>query len=205
VDSSRICSGCPAWHHECSVRLYCTRSLTPSGLQKQQSQRLARARTFKSVCWLELRLLAKKAQQAPPATKPDWRGSGHCNPSSELHDRVQRVQKGLERFISDRQGYLFPFLLLFTGFDLLLDSFAGLGRKDRTVRVRILEFSLMMIRQTAPYIVMALMFGWLWAIALWFAMMMTFGFFMGAAFAPNHKGMPLVEKDSKLDSFPDRF
>jgi fatty acid desaturase len=30
---------------------------------------------------------------------------------------------------------------------------------------------------------------------------MTFGFFMGAAFAPNHKGMPLIEKDSKLDFF----
>lgn len=110
-------------------------------------------------------------------------------------------KKGIERFFSDRQGYLFPFLLLFTGFDLLLDSFAGLVRKDKLLRVRMLEFSLMMIRQTAPYIVMGLMFGWLWAIALWFFMMMTFGFFMGAAFAPNHKGMPLVEKDSKLDFF----
>jgi fatty acid desaturase len=32
-------------------------------------------------------------------------------------------------------------------------------------------------------------------------MMMVFGFFMGAAFAPNHKGMPLVAKDTKLDFF----
>lgn len=110
-------------------------------------------------------------------------------------------KKGIERFFSDRQGYLFPFLLLFTGFDLLVDSFAGLKRKERPLKVRILEFSLMMVRQTAPYFVMALMFGWLWAIALWLFMMMTFGFFMGAAFAPNHKGMPLVEKDSKLDFF----
>ena len=110
-------------------------------------------------------------------------------------------KKGLERWVSDRQGFLFPFLLLFTGFDLLVDSFAGLGRKDRSIRIKILEFSLMMVRQIAPYFVMAWMFGWVWAIALWFAMMMTFGFFMGAAFAPNHKGMPLVEKDSKLDFF----
>ena len=113
----------------------------------------------------------------------------------------KEAKKGIERFFTERQGYLFPFLLLFTGFDLLLDSFAGLARKDKPLRVRILEFSLMMIRQTAPYIVMGLMFGWLWAIALWFFMMITFGFFMGAAFAPNHKGMPLVEKDSKLDFF----
>jgi fatty acid desaturase len=64
-----------------------------------------------------------------------------------------------------------------------------------------LEFSLMMIRQLAPYVVFAIMFGPFWAVALWFTMMMTFGFFMGAAFAPNHKGMPLVEKESKLDFF----
>jgi fatty acid desaturase len=110
-------------------------------------------------------------------------------------------KRGLEKWVSDRQGYLFPLLLLFTGFDLLLDSFAGLGRKDRKLSTRILEFSLMVIRQVTPYVVFAIMFGPLWALALWFVMMMTFGFFMGAAFAPNHKGMPLVSKDSKLDFF----
>jgi len=30
---------------------------------------------------------------------------------------------------------------------------------------------------------------------------MIFGFFMGAAFAPNHKGMPLIPKGSKIDFF----
>ena len=102
-------------------------------------------------------------------------------------------KRGIERWFSDRQGYLFPFLLLFTGFDLLLDSFAGLGRKDRKLSIRLLEFSLMMLRQLTPYVVFAIMFGPIWAVALWFTMMMTFGFFMGAAFAPNHKGMPLVD------------
>lgn len=111
------------------------------------------------------------------------------------------AKKGIERWFSDRQGYLFPLLLLFTGFDLLLDSVAGLGRKDRPLGIRVLEFSLMMIRQFAPYVALAIMFGPIWAIAMWFVMMMSFGFFMGAAFAPNHKGMPLIEKDSKLDFF----
>lgn len=110
-------------------------------------------------------------------------------------------KKGPERWLTNRQGYLFPMLLLFTGFDLLVDSFAGLVKKDKPLRVRILEFSLMMIRQFAPYLILAVMFGWLWAAALWMTMMMTFGFFMGAAFAPNHKGMPLVPKDAKLDFF----
>ena len=110
-------------------------------------------------------------------------------------------KKGIERWFSDRQGYLFPLLLLFTGFDLLLDSVAGMGRKDRSIGIRVLEFSLMLIRQFAPYVVLAILFGPFWAMAMWFVMMMSFGFFMGAAFAPNHKGMPLVEKDSSLDFF----
>jgi fatty acid desaturase len=110
-------------------------------------------------------------------------------------------KKGVERWFSDRQGYLFPLLLLFTGFDLLLDSVAGMGRKDRSIGIRVLEFSLMLIRQFAPYVVLVIMFGPFWAMAMWFVMMMSFGFFMGAAFAPNHKGMPLVEKDSSLDFF----
>ncbi len=110
-------------------------------------------------------------------------------------------KKGIERWLSNRQGYLFPFLLLFTGFDLLLDSFKGLARKDKPLATRMLEFSLMAVRQVTPYVVMTLMFGWLWAMALWVFMMMVFGFFMGAAFAPNHKGMPLVERDAKIDFF----
>jgi len=110
-------------------------------------------------------------------------------------------KKGFERWLSNRQGYLFPFLLLFTGFDLLLDSFASLKRKERKIGTRTLEFGLMMVRQVAPYLVFTLMFGWAWAIALWFFMMFMFGFFMGAAFAPNHKGMPLIERDAKIDFF----
>ena len=110
-------------------------------------------------------------------------------------------KRGLERWVSNRQGYLFPFLLFLTGFDLLLDSFAALGRKERPIGTRLLEFALMTVRQTAPYVILGLMFGWLWAIALWMFMMMIFGFFMGAAFAPNHKGMPLVPRDAKIDFF----
>jgi fatty acid desaturase len=110
-------------------------------------------------------------------------------------------KRGIERWFSDRQGYLFPLLLLFTGFDLLVDSFAGLVRKDRKLSIRLLEFSLMMVRQLTPYVVFAVLFGPIWGLALWFVMMMAFGFFMGAAFAPNHKGMPLVPKEAKLDFF----
>lgn len=119
---------------------------------------------------------------------------------SFTHESLQSKQ-GVEKWFSKRQGYLFPVLLLFTGFDLLLDSMAALKRTEKKAGMRALEFSLMVIRQVGPYLLMSLFFGWLWAIALWVFMMLMFGFFMGAAFAPNHKGMPLVAKDSKVDFF----
>lgn len=110
-------------------------------------------------------------------------------------------KRGFERWLSERQGYLFPILLMFTGFDLLLDSLLALRRNDKKVGIRVLEFSLMLVRQVGPYLLMTLFFGWLWAIALWVFMMLMFGLFMGAAFAPNHKGMPLVPRDLKIDFF----
>jgi fatty acid desaturase len=65
----------------------------------------------------------------------------------------RNAKKGVERWLSERQGYLFPFLLFLTGFDLLLDSFAGLVRKDKPLQTRLLEFGLMFARQhlTLPW------------------------------------------------------
>jgi fatty acid desaturase len=106
-------------------------------------------------------------------------------------------KKGTEKTISRNQGWLFPILLLFTGFDLLADSLLSL--KNKNIKHRHIEFSLMLIRQLTPLIIFTLLFGYIWGTVLWLTMMLTFGFFMGAAFAPNHKGMPLVPKDSKID------
>lgn len=106
-----------------------------------------------------------------------------------------------ERFITRHQGKLFPFLLLFTGFDLLLDSFVSVFRKDKKRKNRFIEFALMMVRQITPIVVLLLLFPPLYAGVLWLLMMMSFGLFMGGAFAPNHKGMPLVPKDSRINFF----
>ena len=111
------------------------------------------------------------------------------------------TKKNPERFITRNQGKLFPFLLMFTGFDLLLDSFLGLTRKERPLGRRLLEFSLMLVRQITPIVVLLLLFPPLYAGVLWLAFMFAFGMFMGGAFAPNHKGMPLVPKDSKINFF----
>lgn len=112
-----------------------------------------------------------------------------------------KSRKGAERILTKNQGWLFPILLLFTGFDLLLDSLASVASKDGKVKYRAAEFIMMMIRQTVPAVIFITLYGILPGAALWVVMMMAFGFFMGGAFAPNHKGMPLVARDAKLDYF----
>lgn len=111
-------------------------------------------------------------------------------------------KKGMEKLLTKNQGWLFPILLLFTGFDLLLDSFVSVFSKKKNVSHRALEFSLMMFRQIAPFVAFWLLSGNVIVAGLmWLTMMMTFGLFMGMAFAPNHKGMPLVPENSRVGFF----
>ena len=111
-------------------------------------------------------------------------------------------KKGPEKLLSKNQGWLFPILLFFTSFDLLLDSIQSIMAKDKFVKHRFLEFAMMVVRQTTPFFLAWAFFqNPILAGVLWLVMMMSFGFFMGAAFAPNHKGMPLVPRDAKIDFF----
>lgn len=108
----------------------------------------------------------------------------------------------IERFFTKRQGYLFPVLLLFTGFDLLLDSFLSLARPSKFhPHRRWIEFAMIVVRQALPILFFFLLFHPLIAAPLWMIFMCSSGFFLGAAFAPNHKGMPLVPKDSTASFF----
>lgn len=113
------------------------------------------------------------------------------------------AKKGLEKKLSKNQGWLFPILLTMTGFHLLLDSFLALARKDKDKRLnhKVFEFLLMLVRQSLPIIIVFLLFPPITAFFLWLIMFMSFGLFMGGAFAPNHKGMPLVPKYAKVDFF----
>lgn len=110
-------------------------------------------------------------------------------------------KKGFEHLVSRNQGWLFPFLLTLTAFDLLADSIVAITRRDKPLGPRLFEFSLMLVRQAAPIVIFWILFGPLIGLTLWFVMMLAFGLFMGGAFAPNHKGMPLVPRDAKTDFF----
>jgi fatty acid desaturase len=114
----------------------------------------------------------------------------------EFHEKNK-----FEKVLTKRQGFLFPFLLLFTGFDLLYRSYSALFEAKTTIKNRSLEIALITIRTIAPMIFLALMFSPIIAAVFWVVQMMVFGLFMGGAFAPNHKGMPIIPRDMKVDFF----
>lgn len=111
-------------------------------------------------------------------------------------------KKGPEKLLSKNQGWLFPILLFFTGFDLLLDSVVSITQKNSPVQYKTFETVCMIIRQVTPFALFYLFTGNpVLAGIYWFVMMCSFGFFMGSAFAPNHKGRPLIPEGSKIGYF----
>ncbi len=104
---------------------------------------------------------------------------------------------GLRAWVVRRQGWLFFPLLLLAGIDLHQASFRGLFGRGR-IEGRALEFVLLGARSV---IYLGLLF-WLLPVGMAFAFLgvqlAVFGFYMGASFAPNHIGMPVVPADAKL-------
>jgi fatty acid desaturase len=109
-------------------------------------------------------------------------------------------QRGLMALITRKQGYLFFPLLTLEGVNLHFTSIRTLF--DRApVKGRALELSLIAVR-------FAIYFGaifWMLPLGMAFAFigvqLAVFGIYMGASFAPNHKGMPIIPADAKLDFF----
>ena len=110
-------------------------------------------------------------------------------------------KSGIEKLVSKQQGRLFPVLLMFTSFHFVLDSVYSLVKKNSTVKNKYLEAALMVVRQTVPIVAFVFLFGAIQGLILYMIFMFSIGVFIGGAFAPNHKGMPLVPEDSKVDFF----
>ena len=108
--------------------------------------------------------------------------------------------KGLIALITRKQGYLFFPLLTLEGINLHYISMRTLfGRAP--VKGRWVEISAIALR-FAIYLTVLFMFLPLgMAFAFLGVQLAVFGVYMGAAFAPNHKGMPIIPADVKLDFF----
>ena len=106
--------------------------------------------------------------------------------------------RGVYAWILKRQGYLFFPLLMLEGLNLHLHGLKtvfGRGKVDR----RWVEISMIVSRLAAYFTVVFLMLPVGMAFAFIGVQMAVFGVYMGASFAPNHKGMPILPHDSKVD------
>jgi fatty acid desaturase len=105
---------------------------------------------------------------------------------------------GLTAWVRARQGYLFFPLLLLEGLNLHVSGVRTIfGRGE--VKRRPVEIAFVTLR-LGGYL--ALVF-WVLPVGMAFAFLgvqlALFGLYMGAVFAPNHKGMPIVPKSAKID------
>ncbi|GIL25093.1 fatty acid desaturase [Actinocatenispora comari] len=110
------------------------------------------------------------------------------------------TRRGLLAALTRRQGYAFFPLLMLEGINLHVSSIRFLaGRRritGRWVELGLIAAHLALIATPAFVFLSPGIAGAFCGVQL-----AVFGVYMGASFAPNHKGMPIVGADEKLDFF----
>jgi len=109
-----------------------------------------------------------------------------------------RATRGLKRLIVKNQRYFFFPLLSLLGIDLQVRSLRYL-LTNKEEKDRPLELTLLSIHHV---LYLGLLFFCLnpWQALIFMVIHQgLFGLFLGMAFAPNHKGMPILEAGSKVD------
>jgi fatty acid desaturase len=116
-----------------------------------------------------------------------------------LEEDAAKVSR-LGALVTRKQGWLFFPLLTFEGANLHAHAFRHLFSRGK-VEDRWLEIGLIVARFT----VLLVPIFWFLPLGMAFAFLgvqlAVFGVYMGASFAPNHKGMPVIAADAKLDFF----
>lgn len=108
--------------------------------------------------------------------------------------------RGLRRLITKRQGWLFFPLLTLEGLNLHMHSFKHLFGREK-VKGRWVELGIIAIRFGVLLLPVFLFLPLGMAFAFMGVQLAVFGMYMGATFAPNHKGMPVIARDARLDFF----
>ncbi len=135
----------------------------------------------------------------------------HANPNKEDHDpdigegvlaftatQAAKRRGPLAQAITRNQAVLFFPLLTLEGLNLHAASLAYLGR-ERSAKLRRTEITLLALHMLG-YLGAVLMLLPLPQAAAFVAVhQAVFGLYMGCSFAPNHKGMPIIAADEKVD------
>jgi fatty acid desaturase len=115
-----------------------------------------------------------------------------------FQEKQARELRGISKWLAPRQGWIFFPALTLEGMNLHMQAFRTVfspGHVDK----RALEIVLLLVRNVG-YI--AVVFAFLpvgMAFAFVGLQMAVFGVYMGASFAPNHKGMPQIPADARID------
>lgn len=115
-------------------------------------------------------------------------------------DRDAATATGLRKAITKRQGWLFFPLLTLEGFNLYWITIRHLAGRE-PVKGRWAEIAMIAARHALVLTPIFLFLPLGMAFAFLGVMAAVFGVYMGASFAPNHKGMPVIAPDARLDFF----
>ena len=108
--------------------------------------------------------------------------------------------RGIVRLITRKQGWLFFPLLTLEGLNL---HYLGVKHlvTSKKAKGRWIELGLIALRFAIVLVPVFLMLPLGMAFAFMGVQLAVFGVYMGASFAPNHKGMPIIDPSARLDFF----
>ncbi|WP_210481747.1 acyl-CoA desaturase [Naasia sp. SYSU D00948] len=105
---------------------------------------------------------------------------------------------GLSARIMSKQGWFFFPILLLAGIDLHINALKSvLGAEP--IKHRFVEAALLAVRLIGFPVLVFLALGPVLGTAFMLVQLFTFGFYMAGSFAPNHKGMPIIDEHDKVD------
>jgi fatty acid desaturase len=109
-----------------------------------------------------------------------------------------RETTGIARAFVKRQGWLFFPILTLEGLNLHVQAFRKVFSRD-PIKNRGSEITLLLVRNFGYPVILLLLMPLPIAAVFLVIHMALFGVYMGASFAPNHKGMPQIQPGVKVD------
>jgi fatty acid desaturase len=108
------------------------------------------------------------------------------------------VRRGAAGWLARHQAWMFFPMLLLEGINLHAAGIRALGRR-RGLRTRLAEAALLTVHFGGYLTAVFLVLSPVQAVVFIAVQQAVFGVYMGSSFAPNHKGMPILGRDQKLD------
>ncbi|UVJ39309.1 acyl-CoA desaturase [Arthrobacter sp. CJ23] len=115
-----------------------------------------------------------------------------------FHPQAAMSRRGVMVLVTRKQGWLLFPLLFFLGVSLHVDSLKFLFRRG-PVDHRWVEIPVVLLRLALVPVVVFSLLPLGMAFAFLGIQLGVFGFYMGASFAPNHKGMPILPASTRAD------